>query len=52
MKDYRLSEIKKICEEYEYCGSCPLEYFCLDEFRYEPSNWNLKIDEKDGEEVE
>lgn len=50
MKDYRLSEMKKICQESKYCGYCPFGDFCMEEFIDKPSNWNLEIEEKDGEE--
>ena len=52
MKDYRLSEIKKICEEHHKysggeCKTCPIFDFCSS-YWISPRHW--EIDEKDGEE--
>ena len=46
MKDYKLSEIKEICEDCTesgevVCEDCPLELFCLTEFQHCPSYWKI-----------
>lgn len=53
MKDYKLSEIKKICEKYstDYyrsCGKCPLRNNVCGALEEAPATWN--IDQKDGDE--
>lgn len=49
MKDYKLSEIKAICnEQYEnnkdvdkVCESCPISKFCWDNFANDPMDFDL-----------
>lgn len=52
MKDYRLSEIKEMCEERTDgdCSLCPLEDFCWNELTNKPEDWKFNIDEKGGDE--
>lgn len=55
MKDYKLSEIKKICEELSTdqdrkCGICPLRTGICGFLYVAPAD--LDIDEKDDAEVE
>ena len=50
MKDYRLSEIKKICEEHStdydrFCGKCPLRNSVCKELENAPATW--EIDKRD-----
>ena len=52
MKDYKLSEIKKICEKYstDYyrsCNKCPLGNGVCEEIENAPATW--EIDERDGD---
>ena len=54
MKDYRLSEIKKICEEHStdydrLCGECPLRNNVCKEIENAPATW--EIDEKEYKET-
>lgn len=54
MKDYRLSEIKKICEEYStdysrLCRKCPLGNGVCKEIENAPATW--EIDEKEYKET-
>lgn len=53
MKDYKLSEIKKICEKYStdydrFCEKCPLHNHVCRELEGAPATW--EIDERDGDE--
>ena len=51
MKDYTLSEAKKICEEHRTCGDCPLKIVtsrgigCV--FCNIPSQWQNPIEPRD-----
>lgn len=54
MKDYKLSEIKKICEEHStdydrLCGKCPLRNGVCKEIENAPATW--EIDEKEYKET-
>lgn len=54
MKDYKLSEIKKICEEHStdynrLCGECPLRNGVCNEIENAPATW--EIDEKGYKET-
>ena len=46
MKDYKLSEIKKICDETPFCDKCELYHICY----FQPWRRKDDFDEKDGEE--
>lgn len=53
MKDYKLSEIKKICKalstDYDRkCGICPIRISICSFLEVAPATWD--IDEKDGED--
>lgn len=55
MKDYKLSEIKKICEKYStdydrFCEKCPLGNGVCGEIENAPATW--EIDEKEKENAE
>ena len=52
MKDYKLSEIKKICEEQISCRDCPIRehwnYFsCSKGYSAAPYNWKIDKDEEE-----
>ena len=51
MKDYTLSEAKKICEEHRTCGDCPLKIVTLRGigciFGIMPRNWKNPIEPRD-----
>ena len=54
MNDYKLSEIKKICEEHStdycrLCGECPLQNNVCREIENAPATW--EIDEKEYKET-
>lgn len=54
MKDYKLSEIKKICEKYStdydrFCEKCPLRNNVCRELEVAPATW--EIDEKEYKET-
>ena len=54
MNDYKLSEIKKICEEHStdydrLCGKCPLRNNVCRELEVAPATWG--IDEKEYKET-
>lgn len=50
MKDYRLSELKKICENQAMknkglwkCKDCPIQDFCFGNIDGEPRDWDVEI---------
>lgn len=43
MKDYKLSEIKEICEQRTQCAECPIMEFCYAYFCF-PKNWEIEED--------
>ena len=51
MKDYKLSEIKAICEKCDRCWECELRFECADGmFGYNyPHTWQIDEEEQDDE---